>query len=237
LGSKVVVDIKNGQDYSGTAFPYDGATYKSIQIKNNTVSINYEGRLGDYPAIEYLPTQKGLHSISVDTTLSYLVYDSWNEFSDFLNYHGLAQIEKHHIARQLPRTEIKERYTRSAKTFFLVNAEDPSVQKKTNTNNQSVLAPIGSMFEMTPLDNPYGAIENLRVQLFFAGTPLPSRQVELFWRGSEVSRFTTDTDENGIATFKLLGEGDYMLNAVHLVEPEKQGVHWVSYWASITFER
>lgn len=236
-GSKVIVDVRNGQDYSGASFPYDAAKYKSIEITNNNSSIVYKGRLGDYPAIHHIPEIQGLHSVSLETTENYIVYDSWNKFSEFLSYHGLGEIEGRHLSRQLPQTDIKERYFRSAKTFFQVDGEPASDQENHDDKERAVLAPVGSQFEMSLLDNPYAAIDNLSVQLHFAGAPLPSRQIEMFWKGPQLLRLTTQTDENGIATFKLLGDGDYMLNAVQVVEPEKQGVHWVSYWASITFER
>lgn len=236
-GSKVIVDIRNGQNYSGASFPYDAASYKSIEITNSISSIVYEGRLGDYPAIHHIPVTQGLHSVSLETTENYIVYDSWDKFSAFLDYHGLDKIKERHLSRQLPQTEIKERYFRSAKTVFQVNGDNASDQRVHNDEEQAILTPVGSLFEMSLLDNPYNAIDKLSVQLHFAGVPLPARQVEIFWKGSQLLRLTTQTDENGVATFKLLGDGDYMLNAVQVVEPKKQGVHWVSYWASITFER
>jgi uncharacterized GH25 family protein len=237
LGNKVIVDIRNGRDYSGVSFPYDAAKYKSIKIKNNNTSFIYEGRLGDYPAIHHIPATDGLYSVSLDTTENYIVYDSWNKFREFLSYHGLDHIEERHLTRQLPQTKIKERYFRSAKTFFQVSGDDTQYMKDPAGEEQSVLAPVGSMFEMSPLQNPYSTISELRVQLLFSGSPLPARQVEMFWKGSELLRVTAQTDENGVATFKLLGDGDYMLNAVQVVESEVQGVHWISYWASMTFER
>lgn len=46
------------------------------------------------------------------------------------------------------------------------------------------------------------------------------------------------TNEDGMATFKLLGEGDYLINSVAVAKPAADdNVHWLSYWASITFER
>jgi cobalt/nickel transport protein len=236
-GNKAIVDIRNGQDFSGASFPYDSAIHKTIQIKSMSNAIVYSGRLGDYPAIHHTPTTIGLHSISLDTVEAYIVYDSWNKFSGFLNYHGLEQIKERHLLRQLPLTDIKERYFRSAKTFFQVNGDNTPNRKVSNKENQSVLEPVGSMFEMSLLNNPYGDIDEISLQLHFGGSPLPARQVEMFWKGSHQLRLTTKTDINGVATFKLLGNGDYMLNSVQLVEPEKQGVHWVSYWASVTFER
>ena len=232
-GGKIIVDIRNGQDFSGTSFPYDSAKYKSISIKNHSSTHSYKARLGDYPAIHYQTNSDGLHSINLDTVENYIVYDTWQKFSDFLNYHGLENIKEQHLAKNFPVAQIKEKYFRNAKTFLQNNAEPYASEN----SDKAVLAPVGSKFEISLLENPYNSIETLSVHLEFSGASLPGRQVEMFWKGSQLRRFTTITNEDGIASFKLLGDGDYMLNAVHVVEPEKQGVHWVSYWASATFER
>lgn len=237
LGEKIIVDIRNGQDYSGASFPYDSAKYKSVVINSAEASAAYSGRLGDYPAIHLTPTTTGLHSINVDTVQSILVYDSWTQFSDFLDYHGLGAIRDLHLNKQLPKTEIKEKYYRSAKTYFQVKNESSSRAVNVDERDQPALDPVGSLFEMIPLQNPFVAETELKVQLLFNNSPLTERQVEMFWKGSQLIRLTTTSDENGIATFKLLGTGDYLINAVLVIEPENTGIHWISHWASITFER
>lgn len=238
LGEKVIVDIRNGQDYSGASFPYDSAKYKSVVIKNAEKSAIYSGRLGDYPAIHHTPTILGLHSISVDTVQNTLVYDSWSQFSDFLDYHGLEEIKTDHLAKQLPKTQIKEHYFRSAKTYFEVNGDLPlNALSTANSLSNAALEPVGSLFEMIPLENPYKAETELTVKLLFNNLPLADRQVEMFWKGSQLVRLTTTSDSNGNATFKLLGDGDYLINAVQVVEPENPDIQWISHWASITFER
>lgn len=237
LGEKIIVDIRNGQDYSGASFPYDSAKYKSVVINSAENSVSYSGRLGDYPAIHHTPTTAGLHSINVDTVQSILVYDSWTQFNDFLDYHGLERIRDFHLSNQLPKTEIKEKYYRSAKTYFQVKNEKSFASVKVNARDQTALEPVGSLFEMIPLQNPLNAETEISIQLLFNSSPLAKRQVEMFWKGSELKRLTTTSDDNGIATFKLLGKGDYLLNSVQLVESENPGIHWVSHWASITVER
>lgn len=237
VGDKIIVDIRNGQDYAGASFPYDSAKYKSIVINSAEESTTYAGRLGDYPAIHHIPTIIGLHSISVDTAQSTLVYESWTQFSNFLDYHGLAKIKDRHLAKQYPKTQIKEQYYRSAKTYIEVHSETTLDAPSVDTIEPAALAPVGSLFEMVPLTNPYDAETELSIQLLFDNSPLTERQVEMFWKGSPLVRLTTTTDNNGIATFKLLGDGDYLFNAVQVVEPENSGIHWISHWASITFER
>ena len=237
LGEKIIVDIRNGQDYAGVSFPYDSAKYTSVAISNADTSVSYTGRLGDYPALHHTPVIDGLHSISVDTAQNTLVYDSWTHFNKFLDYHGLEDIKALHLAKQLPKVDIKEQYYRSAKTYIEVINNDTAGATTLKDRDHNALKPTGSLFEMIPLENPYDVKSEISVQLLFAESPLAGRQVEMFWKGDQLIRLTTISDDNGIATFKLLGDGDYLFNAVQVVEPENSGIHWISHWASITFER
>ncbi len=237
LGESAIVDIRNGERFSGASFPYDGSQYQSISVANTHGTEQYDGRLGDYPAINIAFNTAGLHAISVDTNPKYLTYNDWKDFTDFLDYHGLVNVADRHSARKLPKQGIEESYTRSAKTLIQVvlEAEAPSPIKATEAG--SVLAPSKATFELVLLEDPFRAAGSISAKLLYEGKPLEGRQVEFFWKGTQSIRLTTLTDPMGIASFKLLGEGDYMLNAVHVVEPESAEAHWQSYWASFTFER
>ena len=235
MGENVIVDIRNGEDYAGAAFPYDAAKYQSLSITNSKETKNYQGRLGDYPAIHNNSDTAGLHRVALETSENIIVYPSWNKFTNFLDYHGLNNIVDLHTDQQLPHTDIKERYYRSAKTLYQVVDGNASIKPR-QSSEQKALAPTGSKFEIITLTNPYSEIKELSVQILYEGTPLASRQVEMFWKGSKLVRLTSLSDDKGIATFQLLGNGDYMFNSVHVVRPDNEGVHWESYWASITFE-
>ncbi len=240
LGESAIVDIRNGQHFSGAAFPYDNSLYESISITSANGRKQYNGRLGDYPAIHPELNIIGIHSITVDTTPKVLTYDSWIKFTDFLKYHGFEDLAQQHLIRDLPKQNIKESYTRSAKTLVQVNGVGSTRAVKSgapSSETQTALTPTGSIFELVLLGDPYRTEKNISAELLYEGSPLVGRQVEMFWNGTQSIRLTAVTDKKGVATFKLLGDGDYMLNAVHIVEPQSSDVHWQSYWASFTFER
>ena len=234
VGSKIIMDVRNGQNYSGAGFPFDPNNFKSVVISSEQSANNYSGRLGDYPAIHFTPTDIGLHSVSLETNQKTLVYDSFSEFEAFLSYHGLDNIREQHVELNLPLTDISEHYFRSAKTLIKIVVNQKA---ESNLENHSALKPVGSLFEMVAMQDPYAdGIDSFSLKLLYAGKPLPARQVEMFWKGSQLLRLTTTTDIDGVATFRTLGKGDYMFNAVQVLESENAAVQWSSYWASLTFE-
>ena len=118
------------------------------------------------------------------------------------------------------------------------NCRSKNRQPRAKTTANAAFEATGADFEMRLLDNPYDDIKEMRVQLLLAGEPLPNRQAEMFWRGDQMFRFTQLSDADGIATFKLLADGEYLFNAVYVSEPPSSAdEHWMSLWASITFER
>jgi len=183
----------------------------------------------------------GINSISIETNAQQLIYSSWEKFVGFLDYHGFTEVQERHLKHKLPKVEVSENYTRSAKT--LVQVKDANAQAPQATSNSvsaryhEVLLPVGHEFEMVLLEPPYGDVATVRLKLLFRGKPLGNRQAEMFWKGDKTSRLIAITNAEGIASFELPGEGDYLLNAVQLTEPKNKEVHWMSHWASITFTR
>jgi len=239
-GSSAIIDVRNGENFSGTAFPFDEDKFATISVNSETSSQAYTGRLGDYPALHPELNTSGLYLITVNTTPKLLTYKTSEQFNTFLDYHALDTIKARHQQRGLPESDIKERYFRSAKTVIQVNSTGTLTfddAATTTTDNLSVFSPAGSVFELVLLDNPYSNTESVRVKLLYQQKPLSGRQVELFWKGATLLRRTTLSNKEGIATFKLLGDGDYLINAVKVTEPASDDVDWLSYWASLSFER
>lgn len=239
IGEEAIVDIRNGQNFSGAAFAFDPDRIERINISNNAGRNEYKGRLGDYPAIGFEAELHGLHSIEVDSKPTELVYDSWEKFTEFLDYHGFTSVAKRHLEKGYSKLDIKESYVRSAKTLIVVskeNKETPAVQFDIKAD-QLVLSPNNALFEIVLLANPLAQSNSVEAQILYKGKPLADRQVEMFWNGIKGFRRTSVTNSNGIVSFPLVGNGSYMLNAVQLVEPEDNSDYkWLSYWASITFE-
>lgn len=239
-GDSAIVDVRNGQNFSGSAFPYNRDKFKLISINSTDSVVQFKGRLGDYPAIHPELTTNDLYGINLETTAEKLIYEDWKRFDTFLTYHALDDIRDQHQERKLPKSDIKERYFRSAKTLIQVSDNGELILDETETIDVSThmaFAPTDALFEMVLLDNPYSNINEFRIKLLYDNKPLPNRQAEMFWKADQLLRLTSTTDAQGIASFKMLGSGDYLLNAVQVTTPQQDDVHWISHWASITFER
>jgi len=240
FSNKALVNIKNGENFSGPAYPYNTARVNSIAVVGKGSKDAYVGRLGDYPALRPMMATPGIHSIAIETQSQTLTYDSWEKFTGFLEYHGFDGFIERHLERKLPKDEVTENYTRSAKTIIQVKdagGELLSDTPQANAQNHQVFTPTGHEFEMIMLESPFGNVSRLQLQLIFQNKPVANRQVEMFWKGDKTERLTATTGDDGIAEFKLLGSGEYLLSAVHLTESISADAHWDSYWSSITFER
>ena len=243
-GTSMIVDVRNGENFEGASFPYNVGSFMSVTVSGGGTSQPYTGRLGDYPAFHQQLDEHGLYGLVVNGTDRDLTYKSWDQFTEFLTYHGLDAVRAEHQQRQLPTVGVIERYRRNAKTLLQVTSDGvpeavtPQQSATAAYLNNAVFIPAGDEFEMILLNNPYEDTEQVGLQLLYKGKPLADRQVELFWRGKPLERFTQVTDGDGKASFKLLGDGDYLLNAVHVIEPPAgSDAHWYSRWSTITFER
>jgi len=240
VGAKAIIDARNGQEFQGSAFPFDKNKYQSVIVSGQSTRLDYEGRLGDYPALHPKIDKPGLYTVSLETNQNELIYESWEQFNEFLNYHNLDGIAEQHLQRNLPKSDIKEHFFRSAKTLIQVNKTGElnlNNDQPIDTSNHAAFTPIDSTFELQLLNNPYSNNKDVRVKLLYQGKPLANRQIEMFWKGTPLIRLTSKTNNEGITTFKLLGAGNYLLNAVHVIKPNHTDAHWQSHWASFTFER
>ncbi len=109
---------------------------------------------------------------------------------------------------------VHERFTRFAKSVVRGDA--------------SAIGALGWRFEIVPLSSS-------RYQVVYEGTPLANAQVVAINRAKD--HVTARTDASGVVTFDL-GEGAWMIKAVHLVPaPRDSGMEWESLWASLTLVR
>lgn len=230
-------DIRNGQEFTGAAFPFDPQALSRAGLISATQRRALTGRLGDYPAIRMPLQEAGLHLLLLETTRRELVYEDFDKLSNFLDYHGLAELKQQHRMRNLPDSNIIEHYYRYCKALFVVNAKDAG-SPPNDYDAAPALQAQEQRLELIALDNP---IRNgtLQLQLNFEGDPLAGRQVELFHRSTtaEVSRTTAISDDHGRVSFDIAAAGGYLLNSVNVLESINPSVHWVTLWASLYFQK
>jgi len=229
-GGNVEIELRNGQNFSGLNLPYFKNSLKQFFWVQNGERHNVKSRLGDIPAMSTSIESEGLVSVVYESTPESIVYDQWEEFTNFIKHKDFPHAEKSHIARGLPKTGFKEFYHRYSKALVGLG------HSKGNDRN------FGLETEFVAQTNPYVVSSNadFRATLLYQQLPRKNTQVEVFERDPEnlVRVFMLRTDEYGKVSVPIKPGFDYLLDAVVLREvaplPDK-GAVWESLWATMTF--
>ena len=228
--TNVEADLRVGQDFEGDAFPYIPARFSAFTRYDRLGESDVDGTTGDLPALQLAPRSEGLTIVTYVSAGERIRFRDWEKFADYLDLEGLTAIPARHDARGLPRDDIRELYTRCAKTLVSVG-DDTSGQDRAT----------GMRLELVAGENPMTIKPGTETSftLLWEGKPLPETQVALFTKGENPdtgTRTLARTDENGQARFTIPASGPYMAASVHMIEaPEDRNADWQSNWASLTF--
>ena len=246
VGDTLKADIKNGVDFAGDKFPLNPAVLSGAGLVSPSLRAGLRGRLGNLPAFQMPLQESGLHLLLLETTKRELVYDSSAKFEEFLEYHGLTDVVSENDDFSIPDIDIKEIYYRFCKALVMVSPGEAGTTESGTSPEQSADAvnPSAALevqeqpLEIILSDNPLGA-KTVRAQVRLQGEPLASRQVELFHRNAsaEVTRTTQRSDYSGYVEFDIAESGDYLINAVWVVEPGQSSADLISLWASLFFHQ
>jgi Domain of unknown function (DUF4198) len=227
-GDDVVAHLRNGQKFSGVDLAFFDHRAVRFEILQGGVVFPYQGRMGDIPALRSQAKGEGLMILVHQTAPSTLKYKDWDSFAAFASHKDIPDFEARHVARNLPRADFFESYTRYAKA--LIGVGDASGQ------DQSQALEI----EFVAGANPYtdGLTGGFPLTLLYQGAPRAGTQVEVFERAptGDVQVFTVHTDDDGQATIPVRSGHDYLLDAV-IMRPAPEGSQavWDTHWASLTF--
>ena len=243
-GDTLKADIKNGQDFAGTSFPFDPDGLSRAGLISASERVALSGRLGDYPAFQMPLHESGLHLLLLETTKRELVYKDREEVDEFLDYHALAEtVYSNNAQFSIPDTDIRENYYRFCKALVSVSAPAADTAKSAQTteaeeSSEHALGAEDQQLELILSDNPLGA-QSVRARVMFEAEPLAQRQVELFYRDASeaVTRTTQSSDDDGYVEFDIAASGDYLLNAVWVEMPEDASADMVTLWASLFFHQ
>ena len=215
--TQIQADLRVGQDFKGDAFPFIPARFAAFKSYDRLGVRAVEGAPGDLPALSLTPEAEGLSIFTYVSAGERIRFREWDKFA-------------RHDARGLPRDDIRELYTRCAKT--LVSVGDDATDQDRATGMRLELVAGANPMAVTP-----GA--EMSFTLLWEGEPLADTQVALFRKGENTeagTRTLTRTDENGQASFTLPAAGTYMAASVHMIEaPADRNADWQSFWASLTF--
>lgn len=230
METEIKADLRVGQDFKGDAFPYIPARFSAFTSYDKRGEADVGGTTGDLPALQLTPRSEGLKIVTYVSAGERIRFRGWDKFAEYLDLEGLTRIPALHDARGLPRNDIRELYTRCAKT--LVSVGDDATDQDRAT---------GMRLELVAGRNPLAVTPGTEMSftLLWQGKPLADTQVALFRKSDNAdtgTRTLARTDENGKASFTLPAQGTYMAASVHMIEaPADRNADWQSYWASLTF--
>lgn len=230
---RIVADLRVGQYFKGNSQVLAPYKFESLNVIDSRGSRPVNGRLGDLPAVKVAPRTTGLHILAYRSKPTSVVYSSYEEFASFVRKQGLDSLAGEHRRRGLPETDIKEVFSRYAKSLLRVGSATGSDRT------------LGMPLELVAETNPYAGDETgpVMVRLLRDGQAYADAQISIFrkQRGCEASRTTVRTDARGRAAIPRAGGGRFLVNAVHVAEPSAQtranyqDALWESMWASLTY--
>ena len=231
-GDTLEAQLLNGEEFSGNRQPYLPNRFVMFNLFSEGRATRVQNRTGNTPALASPPHGDGLHIAAYQSTPNTLNYDEWEKFLRFADHKDLGDVAAMHDARNLSRDFFIETYPRFSKTLFGVGSGAGADRR------------IGLETELVALTNPYTEAQagQMRVQLFYRGSPRADAQVEVFEKASDggLRIFLVRTDGNGVATLPVRSGHDYMLDAVVLREPTSElaaatDAAWETLWANLTF--
>lgn len=230
-GETITADIRVGEAYEGTAFAYIPQRFRRFDYALNGQVRPVEGTVGDRPALSMSAGDEGLFVAIHVTEDQHITWSTWEKFVSFLEHKDLTWGLAEHDARGLSRENVRERYSRYAKSLVAVG----------EGAGEDVTA--GLLTEIVALENPYtdDMSDGLDIRALYEGEPLQDAQIEVFRKAPDgtVEITLERTDADGRATIPVEAGFRYMLDTV-VLRPlevvEERDPSWETLWANLTFE-
>ena len=232
-GDPFSVRHRLGQKFQGNEIPYIGVWNIRSEVWQNGDMRPVKGQDGDRPALTISNDDSGLLSIIHQSNVDFLTFKTWEKFTAYATKEGLDHALVASEQGLKPKEGLKEAYARYAKTLVSVNG---------TTEGRDM--PTGLKIELVALAHPLllDQSDPMLVQLLYEGKPLADARVKVFVGTGTEFAYQIQTDGEGKVQVPADGPGPYLLNAIHMTEPQgeeakSKDAHWESFWASLTFER
>lgn len=228
VSQSVPIVFRNGEKFLGDSYPYLRKGARRFTVVDSRGEHRVKAIEGDDPAAEFTFAAPGLAIVVYQGAPEEVDFDTFAKFEASLRNEGLDHIVEAHRKAGKPEMKIKESYARCTKALVKVGP------------GQGGDKAVGLPLEIVAERNPYLLTpgEGLPVRVLHVGRPLPGATVRVFNRADPQSPRSVKTDAEGRAVAELPLPGEYLLNAVHMLEPAKgEKAHWSSLWASLTFAR
>jgi Domain of unknown function (DUF4198) len=229
LGASVPIVFRIGQDFNGSTYPFVRALSQRFVVVDSRGERTVKTLDGDDPAAEITVGSPGLTIVAHERKPEEVVFATFDKFREAAEFEGLETSVDLHQARRKPMTTIRELYVRCAKSLLQVGAQ-------TGGLDRAIGMPLELIAERNP--NNKNSTDQLSVRLVFGGKAIAGVLVKIFNRNDSQSPRLVRTDADGRVAVDVALRGEFLVSAVHMIEaPRDSAAHWLSYWASLTFER
>ncbi len=232
-GVEFAVRHRLGQKFKGNELPFINNWNIRSELWKDGEKTSIRGMDGDRPALKITGQGKGLMSVVHQSNVDFITFKTWEKFKNYVTKEGLGHALLPSQQGRNPKLDLKEGYSRFAKTLVALGAE-PSGRDQ----------PTGLKIELVALAHPLAlkATDPMPVQLLYEGRPLEGARIKVFVGVGTEFVHQINTDKEGKALIPAGGPGPYLLNAIHMTEPQgsearEKNAHWESFWASLTYQR
>lgn len=228
IGEKIDVSVRNGENFKGISLSYFPKRFVDFYwTQNDATRHAAKSRAGDSPAFSETAQDDGLYRVIYQSSGDTLTYVKWEKFVNFATHKGFSKAPEAHLARGLPQTPIRERYTRYCKALVAVG------------NGKGADYAAGMALEFIALENPYQdeTEDGLLIELRKEGVLFANKLIEIFQRDAQgaVTSWNMTTDANGRVLIPVKAGATYLVDSVVLRPVEDQDHTWESLWAALTF--
>ncbi len=174
----------------------------------------------------------GTYVVGVSTAPK-IIELSADAFEDYLRHDGIEDLLKARQAEKVPRTPVRERYSKHVKTILQVGA----------TQTEDYVKPLGLPAEIVLLQNPaavkVGDMIDFRALL--KGQPMSGQLVYASFGGFQAADAQSGravkmrTDADGGGSFKVTQAGVWYITLINMQKATGEATY-ESNWATLTFE-
>ena len=227
-GASVPIVFRIGINFQGDTYPFVRSLSRRFSVIDRQGERAIKTLDGDDPAAELKFASAGLSIVVHERAPEQVIFATFEKFQENLVIEGLEPIIEKHRSTGRPMANIRELYSRCAKS--LINVGKGAGEDKL----------VGMPLELVAEKNPYllGGVAQLPVRLFAQGKPIAGVLVKSFNRGDPLSPRLARTDGDGRVIVDVSVKGEYLISAVQMLEPKAgDDADWVSLWASLTFSK
>ena len=228
VGASVPIVFRIGIDFQGDTYPFVRSLGRRFTLTDRLGERAIKTLDGDDPAAEIKFSSPGLAVVAHERVPEEVIFATFEKFQENLMIEGLEPIIDKHRSTGRPMSNIRELYSRCAKSLISVG------------NGAGADKLVGMPLELVSEKNPYllGGATELPIRLYAQGKPISGVLVKSFNRNDPKSPRLMRTDAEGRVIVDVSLAGEYLVSAVQMVEPKPgDDADWVSYWASLTFAK